>query len=132
MFALIGNQDFDTPIDNISIELSGNMPIHCSIFQIRQDSIQETTEEMVLFRLTSLDDTPVMISVPTLELIIEPNPPFITVPHFVNASKGLAAVVCFMASFSTSGEAVIGLSTQDITTSELAGKYSGKIVTIAT
>ena len=103
------------------------MSVHCSTLQIRQDLIQETTEEVVLFRLTNLDDTPVMISVPTLMLIIEPDPPFITVPQLVDVSEGLAAVVCFIASFSTSGEAVIGLSTQDITTCELVGNTGGQL-----
>lgn len=114
-----GFMDFDRPFTNL-ILLTQNRSLMCLNYQVLQDNIVETQEEIVLLRLTStFSDVPTIISVPMLTVIIEPDPPTIAVPEFVDASEGNAAVVCFLAALiPTNGEVAIGLSSMNINTSE--------------
>ncbi len=82
----------------------------CVTVQASRDNATESREEMVLFTLMNFGGAPAVLRNPMLTLTVQADPPMITVPEFVDASAGNAAVVCFTAIFPTGDMAMINLS----------------------
>ena len=112
---IIGREDLVAPRFPGLFRFTMNMSMVCFSVQAARDDATTEAEEIVMFRLIDSGRNSVMLSDPVLTLIIEPDPPSISVPGSVDASAGNAAVVCFTAFFPTDGEATIALSPMNVT-----------------